>query len=342
MPNATTPDFTLDYAQQKIGAVSTPLETSNANTLLFDADPALAYALDFWSSMIRLYEGPRIIQAAAAAGLVWTDSVAQRYPWPPDLETQETQFTFPLLAAYRKDSKYEWKELSWERDRCEIDLVYILPPLMASQLEQIVPIFRAIEGTIRKATTRGFDPNYTPPGGTQGQQPWSAPFAGVEEIGFDRGHYGTWPGAAPLKFPFLHMEGYIIERDMYVQATNKLAGVDTTIGLLGADGTSVSPFVQMATALSPVTIASLSVATGPVTGGTSVTLTGTNFLNGPQFGIAQLSVMFGGYPAASVVWNSATSVIAVTPAMLGSGSVPVVLTNPDGRSAIAPVPFTFA
>lgn len=88
---------------------------------------------------------------------------------------------------------------------------------------------------------------------------------------------------------------------------------------------TVNPAAPVVTALSP--------ATGPVAGGTSVTLTGTDF-NGAT------AVNFGVTPATAFTVNSATQITATAPA--GTGTVPVRVTTAGGTSAIgAPNQFTY-
>src|SRR6185312_3387631 len=67
------------------------------------------------------------------------------------------------------------------------------------------------------------------------------------------------------------------------------------------------PIVIPGTTIAPPTITSVSPATGPSTGGNSVTITGTNLLE------AQ-TVTFGGTVATSFTVNSSTSITAVVPA----------------------------
>jgi hypothetical protein len=75
------------------------------------------------------------------------------------------------------------------------------------------------------------------------------------------------------------------------------------------------------TYLNPPTIASVTPNTGPTAGGTTVTITGANFL-------ATAMVVFGSTPAASVVVNSSTQITAVTPAHTAA-TVGVTVVNPD-------------
>ncbi len=80
------------------------------------------------------------------------------------------------------------------------------------------------------------------------------------------------------------------------------------------------------------TLTAVDPASGLVTGGTSVTLTGTNFVNGA-------TVLFGAVPATLVTFNDPTSLTAVTPAQ-GAGVVDVTVTHPDSQSATLNAAFT--
>jgi hypothetical protein len=71
-------------------------------------------------------------------------------------------------------------------------------------------------------------------------------------------------------------------------------------------------------------VTQLSPSSGPTTGGTVVTITGTNFLGS--------TVTFGGVAATNVSVTSSTSITATTPARASTGAVPVVVTNSDGQS----------
>lgn len=82
------------------------------------------------------------------------------------------------------------------------------------------------------------------------------------------------------------------------------------------------------------TVTSIAPITGPQTGGTAVTITGTGFLSGA-------GVKFGGTSATNVTVVNATSITATTPAH-ASGPVDVVVTNSDSLSATLPQAFTYA
>lgn len=71
------------------------------------------------------------------------------------------------------------------------------------------------------------------------------------------------------------------------------------------------------------TIESIDPNSGPITGGDSITITGTNFVPGDT------TITFGGVSAASVVVNSPTSLVAVTPPHT-EGVVNVTVATSDG------------
>jgi len=82
------------------------------------------------------------------------------------------------------------------------------------------------------------------------------------------------------------------------------------------------------------TVSSVTPNSGPVGGGTAVTIAGTNFVSGA-------TVTFGGTAATGVVVVSATQITATTPAH-AAGAVTVTVTNPDTQSGSLANGFTYA
>ncbi len=80
-------------------------------------------------------------------------------------------------------------------------------------------------------------------------------------------------------------------------------------------------------------ITSIFPSSGPPSGGTSVSISGTGFLSGA-------TVTFGGTAATNVTVVSATSITATTPAHT-AGLADVVVRNPDGQSATLAGGFSF-
>ena len=99
-------------------------------------------------------------------------------------------------------------------------------------------------------------------------------------------------------------------------------------GLL-ADGFAFDPPAPTLTSVSP--------ATGPASGGTNVTLTGTGF---QAFSAGTNSVTFGGNPATAVVVVDAATITCQTPPGTTGASVDVAVSNANG-SATLPAGFAY-
>ena len=106
------------------------------------------------------------------------------------------------------------------------------------------------------------------------------------------------------------------------------AGTTVDVTVKNAAGTSAASVADRFTYLvtPPPTVVNVSPNQGPTSGGTTVTVTGTGFVNGST------TVKFGGNPATSVNVTSATSLTAVSPAG-AVGTVDVKVTTAFGTSA---------
>jgi len=101
----------------------------------------------------------------------------------------------------------------------------------------------------------------------------------------------------------------------------------------GKSAHGFAEFVLPLSLLTPPTVTGISPNSGPVSGGTSVTLTGTNFTGAT-------SVTFGENAATNVTVVDATTLTATTPAH-ALGAVSVIVTTPGGTNA-ANTLFTYA
>jgi hypothetical protein len=103
--------------------------------------------------------------------------------------------------------------------------------------------------------------------------------------------------------------------------------VDVTVGTTSGNSvtSAADQFAYPAAVLPLPTVTGVSPASGTVGGGTSVTITGTNFTGAT-------AVNFGGTAATGVTVNSATQATAVSPA--GTGTVDVTIVTPGGTSAV--------
>ncbi len=100
-----------------------------------------------------------------------------------------------------------------------------------------------------------------------------------------------------------------------------------------ASGNWVMQMATFAAASAPApTITGIAPSNGPTSGGTEVTITGTNFVTGA-------TVTFGGIAATNVSVVKAGVISALTPA--GTGVVAVVVTNPDHQSATLTSAYTY-
>ncbi len=96
--------------------------------------------------------------------------------------------------------------------------------------------------------------------------------------------------------------------------THAAGAVTVTVTVSGQSGSLTNGFTYVA----PPTVSSVSQNTGPVAGGTAVTITGTNFATGA-------TVTFGGTAATNVVVVNSTTITATTPAGT-AGAVTVTVT----------------
>lgn len=103
-------------------------------------------------------------------------------------------------------------------------------------------------------------------------------------------------------------------------------------GLASAFSYSANPQPQAPT-VSAATITGVTPATGPATGGTAITITGSGFQSGA-------SVSIGGTAVAATV-ISATQISAITPPVTGTGNVTVTVANPGGVVSALPSAFNY-
>ena len=81
------------------------------------------------------------------------------------------------------------------------------------------------------------------------------------------------------------------------------------------------------------TVTSVAPSGGPLSRGTSITITGTGFMSGA-------TIKIGTNPATGVNVTNSTTITAITPA--GTGAQSVVVTNPDTQSSNTNITFAYA
>jgi len=138
---------------------------------------------------------------------------------------------------------------------------------------------------------------------------------------------GTGSMSAQIAIAAGNLSANTFTRDGY-----RFAGWNTNAlgtGTAYADSASY-PFTASTTLfaqwVSDVTVTSISQTSGSSSGGTPITITGTNFAAGA-------TVTVGGAPCTSVVVVSSTSITCVTPSGLPGTSADVIVTNSDSGTA---------
>jgi len=132
-------------------------------------------------------------------------------------------------------------------------------------------------------------------------------------------------GTTAVSFGTVAAASFSIDSATQIAATappGAAGTVDVTVTALG--GISATTAADQFTYVAPPTVSSVGPSEGPVSGGNSVTITGTN-LTGAT------SVRFGAAAAASFTVNSATRITATVPAG-SAGSVDVTVTTLGGVS----------
>jgi hypothetical protein len=152
---------------------------------------------------------------------------------------------------------------------------------------------------------------------------------------FGRGYFD--PGAGyPSRLQASVSGGVTVNSVTYTSPTSMTLDLNTigvppgpvTVTITNPDGQSVtsgSGFVTIGAGGPAPTVTAIAPTSGPAAGGTAVTVTGTNFLDGA-------GVTIGGVAATGVTVTSATTADASTPALAAGTLNDVTLTNADTQS----------
>jgi hypothetical protein len=138
----------------------------------------------------------------------------------------------------------------------------------------------------------------------------------------------NFSGTTGVTFGATAATNVIVNSDSLLTATAPAGSAGTVdVKVTTNNGTSSAVAADQYTYLATPapTVTGLSPTTGTTAGGTSVTISGTNFTGAT-------AVSFGGVPGSGVVVNSSTSITATSPAE-GPGTVDVTVTTPSGTSA---------
>ncbi|MGY3117865.1 hypothetical protein ACVWXQ_001802 [Bradyrhizobium sp. S3.14.4] len=161
--------------------------------------------------------------------------------------------------------------------------------------------------------------------------PTSGPGAGGTTVTITGTNFS---GATAVVFGAAAATGVTVNSATQITATSPAGTSTIDIRVTTAGGTSATSAADQFTYIASPIVTSISPTAGPQTGGTVVTITGTNFT-----GVTAVS--FGGTAATGFTFNSATSITATSPP--GTGAVDVRVTTPGGTSATSAADqFTYA
>jgi hypothetical protein len=333
-----------DYSGFVYGAVTFPIPTNGAGeggngaSFLRDADPPLFYLLEYYKFIIEKHIGPRMMLEAVAGGVDQIERpVAETLPLNPEPYLIDEHIKFPLLAAYRKSSKFEWVG-SNKHMVDEVQVAYVLPALDPGHAERMLPVLHAIAAVLDNRTEQGFDPDYTPtaPVGTAGEPFWER--AGLAYAGVEGVTYGGYAPAEGVYFPAAIFTIKLKERsNPDVESLEMLGDALVNIDVADDNEPTVSDVVQFYVDAAP-TLTLASPNSGTKAGGTLVTLTGTNFHSH-----LSPTIKFGGVAATDVVVVSETTIQCRTPAYFAAPTSIVDVTYEDinGLSASLVAGYTF-
>jgi hypothetical protein len=157
-----------------------------------------------------------------------------------------------------------------------------------------------------------------------GISPATGPVAGGSSVTIT----GTgFTGTTAVQFGTTDAPGFTVDSDTQITVPSpESAGGVVDITVTNPGGTSTTSSADQFTYIYPVpTVSGISPATGPVAGGTSVTITGTGFTG-------TTAVQFGTADAPGFTVDSDTQITVPSPESAG-GVVDVTVTNPGGTSA---------
>lgn len=153
--------------------------------------------------------------------------------------------------------------------------------------------------------------------------PGIGPTAGGTSVTINGANLG---GATAVVFGTTAAASFTVNSPTSITATTPAESVGTVDVLVTTPaGTSVKRSTDRYTFQAPPTVTRLGVKSGPVEGGTTVVLTGTEFTGAT-------AVTFGSTPATAFTVNSNTQITATSPAASAASKVAVTVTNVAGTS----------
>ncbi len=166
-------------------------------------------------------------------------------------------------------------------------------------------------------------PGFVPVPRITGMSPTTGPAASGTALTID----GTgFTGATAVSFGGTPAASFAVNSDNAISAVTPLTSPGTVdVAVTTAGGPSSASTINQFTFVAAPTVASVTPNSGPVAGGTSVTITGANFSGATQ-------VAFGGNPTGFTV-NNDSSITATSPFSDSADTVDVTVTTVGGTNA---------
>lgn len=144
------------------GGVASPLTAATTNALLEDADRPLYEALSFANDILVRHLEDRFQAELTSAGVSIANNpdgyvVGSSLPFDPTLYPLESQLTFPLLAVWRSEERYDEQTVHWKRTRSTWVIDYLLPPLGVLEAAKIAPMVKHVARVLKWGFERGLD-----------------------------------------------------------------------------------------------------------------------------------------------------------------------------------------
>ncbi|WP_439623756.1 beta strand repeat-containing protein [Gemmata sp.] len=156
--------------------------------------------------------------------------------------------------------------------------------------------------------------------------PGGGPIAGGNSVVITGTGFAALTGAASVMFGAVNAASYVVNSNTQITAVAPAgAAGSVNVSVTNAIGMSANTAADNYLYAAAPTVTGVSPNTGATFGGTTITITGTNFYNGA-------TVTVGGTPATGVTVVDATTITATTPSG-GAGGVDVIVTTPSGVSA---------
>jgi hypothetical protein len=221
----------MDYAKFKLGAVEYPVVASPYVGALERLDPPIHAALHYYAAMIRKHVGAyydALVTTVGRADMAGT-IVAEHVGYDPLPYMTATAYRMPLLALYRTEETIGERTVHWYECAGTWTLMYMLPPLDASQAAHITHVLKAIRAVIVDRTNQGYDPDHM-----GGALVWRQ--SGVAAIRVRTVRYGGVPALdTRLRFPAIEMTLEVREQEGATPGLDTLSGMDAALDISNGD-----------------------------------------------------------------------------------------------------------